>query len=1635
MNLTKIPYEISLWEDRLTLVDVDGNEYDNFVSLDIQAETQYYKEKKLCVIGADTMDSIFRVVEPKLVRKTDGTSTLTFSIYAKCYDEEINEFVENPYVKYLTNERKVKLKYYPNGELRWLDFVIKKIDESSENYKFTYTATDLFINELSKTGYKLEFDQELENNQGTIQELAGRILETTDWMVGENSELIQQLKDEPLYAIKLTDSLTAYDIFTNEEKNIPQDKTIYAFYSSIVDGDPEYFQFIYNEDGKYQVDENDIAHDAGNYYCKKEDVENKGIPTYYEKFRGEKYVRTQESEYDKVLDQYVKVYEKDGEKRCGYTKSEYVSPSLVTNYVTNGNNILSESGWQQEMDGSLNITMYPSIDTPSNLRSFGIEFIQRIADSQDGQKNTYLLNSGFRDNLENIKEISTNQAYTFQFCGNLDNKHPQIWIAKYKLSEGKGIQITETLLNPCRAGYKYEEKEKTYRFLYDLHFNRAISYKELTDTLSEEKIGIFLNFVDDENKLINGSYFIEKFEFFPQFNGKAKDDQEIIEGIILPNGRVLDVKNQKISKNIAETYVDTKYYYYVPLLDKTVKPEEIQYEYIGIENKEYVPVYKSNFEKVRSISKKETNRFDLLQTLSETFECWCKFDIWHKETGEIMLGRDLLTVVKGGGANLKELPAIWGGNAITIENKNAFIPSKFNPYQQLKFVTFHKRIGQKKSIGFKYGMNLKSLSRSLDSNDIATKLIVKSNTNEFANGGSCNIALADENPSGENFVYDFSHYVRQGLLNQDNLNNDLYYLANTEEAKKRKWIGLYTKLKPLNKKRDKLIEQQTECVGEYSKHNSTYEVAKMQYVSTEEQLDELKDDYFDYVKKPYLGKIDEKYKDSEKVTGIVVNIERLKNELNQLKEDYDHATEQMEKLNLQVEDLSNQLRDIELETSLLIQQFETKYSRFIQEASWTSEDYLDDNLYFLDAQTTLHKSAQPKVSYTINVIELSRLEEFKNYVFDLGDITYVQDTDFFGWTYKNGIKTPYKEEIVITEQSIEFDEPEKNTIKAQNYRTAFEDLFQRLTASAQQLQFHSGEYQRAADSVDTKGNILPGCLQDAFANNAYVLANAANQSVKWDDKGITTTNTAVPAEILRITSGGMFLTEDGGEHWTTGITAKGINAKVITTGTLNTGVVSIYNGAAKSFTWDSKGLNAYKEKEDGSYSLGDFVRFDQYGIYSIKNKGQDYSPSGVGDIKQEAGFYLGNDGLFLKDGLIQIEQEGNGVIINPLQKDLGEKKADGIVFSIKAAGAEVMKITNKGDATFSGVIEAAGGHIGGFYIKENYLDGVPNPNDPNTRVYIGPKNIGGKSPVLGVQAGLNSDKSQNWPFYVTGRGILNATGANISGNITALRGAIGSWTIDKVATNLDDKYVGFYQSGATTDKAGIGFIGNCSPGSPAIWVGYGGGKSTPYADSNWVSSTPFYVNRNGELHATKAFITGSITATYLDVENAEINGKLTADNIDASNLEVGKAVTVTGEINGNTIIGSHIKNGNGTFEVTSDGLLTAKNGRIGNWQILKESGNLESADKEGYGIRLDSRYLYYKDKDSTIYQSTGWSQIYNAGVNISTLIKFKNDLSSRIRVQDDRLQIRLPKTTTQGETWDWYLIGVDGSGKLTGTKV
>ena len=54
--------------------------------------------------------------------------------------------------------------------------------------------------------------------------------------------------------------------------------------------------------------------------------------------------------------------------------------------------------------------------------------------------------------------------------------------------------------------------------------------------------------------------------------------------------------------------------------------------------------------------------------------------------------------------------------------------------------------------------------------------------------------------------------------------------------------------------------------------------------------------------------------------------------------------------------------------------FYSRYSRFIQEGTWMSEEYVDDDKYYNDALSVMYTSCVPQVAYRIGVIALGGIE-------------------------------------------------------------------------------------------------------------------------------------------------------------------------------------------------------------------------------------------------------------------------------------------------------------------------------------------------------------------------------------------------------------------------------------------------------------------------------------------------------------------------------------------------------------------------------------------------------------------------------------------------------------------------------------
>ena len=1368
-NVIKKPYEISLWEDVLTFVSDSGAEYEEYIPEDATGKIvgQYYKERKICVIGSNTMDTPIRAFSPKLNPKVNGSTELTFNLYSHYYGED-GELYNNPFIKLLSNERKIKVRYGALGaeDTKWYDLVIKNIQENSENKTFQYIAKDLFINELSKSGFSLEFDTELENNMGTISQLATSVLKGSDWKLKEGeSSTLEQFKEEPLYEIILNQDITATDMKNPDNTiQIKTGKTILVFYSTFVNKE-RHFQFLYADN--YEIDDDHVITNApenSNWYIDDMDYQN-DMPEIaalgYEiskEYRGKKLVRKVITRYDATVDKYVSVFkDKNGEEVYGFIETDYTSPAATRSYITNGDMASQEVGWKKggANDGTfpdMSFVSVPDIRDVENYKDQEFQFCLKLDNTiADGSWNLY--NSGIVDHRHYIDNFIVEEEYVFRIkCGTAAeqgkygaktlqkaNGGIEFVVAKYELVNG--VFKTSDIYFQGKIPTNATTDADGFSYVITKCKN-SLSYSEMVEM--SKTLGIFLRFPK------NGTYYLGELQFFKYIEKDGKP--------LLPD-------------QIAPSKIENIYYYYKPSKDyKSI--EDIKFLYKGTSpNEAYEDKYNDNaYEKIRSIKAAESNRFNLIQELCEIFECWPRFEIEHDDLGRILLGKDKIWYDEKG--NKTNCPAE-------------------EEYRQQKWVSFREYIGKDNDRGFKYGINLKAIKRTIDSEAIVSKLIVKNNSNEFAKDGFCSIARADESPTGENFILNFDYYIQQGMLSLAQITNDLYSEINGS-------LGYYKKLRIINAKRDKYIIEQSGLLDDLAEYEASYKTYETSVNSANEQLANklslvgaLVGETFDWL----MANKESSWWKNKEVISLSSSIGHLQFIVDSHGKMRDSAKEKLQNAEARFEELNRILTSLEPPTQEQIDKGETerllidkenlnsafykKYSRFLQEGSWISEDYIDDNLYYLDAESTLFTSAHPKITYTIDVLELSQLPGYENYTFSLGDKSFIEDTEFFGWVFKNGLQTPYKEEIVVTELILMLDEPDKNQIKVQNYKTQFEELFQRMAATTQAVEYHTGEYSKASGIIKEDGTIDIVTLQNSIANNALTIQNAKDQSVIWDDTGITTTSLTSPSEIVRIVSGGIFLSRDGGATWNTGITGSGINASYLTSGQINTDEVLIMSGGYPSFRWDQSGISAYKFKLDEntgkpqSFNYSQYVRLDQYGLYGI-NGIDSFMPSSEDEIWEKSNFALTWKGFQIKsnntkDGYISITSNND--------------------FQLFANGKERIKIGKLND-----YYEA---ERYGISIKDSEENVVMETNTDGTlwiknKLYIGSENT--STVGIGyldetrenseihevIHAGTNEDQQ----FIVYEDGKMIASGAEFTGKIYATGGQIGNMTIGDVEATI-----------------------------------------------------------------------------------------------------------------------------------------------------------------------------------------------------------------------------------------------------------
>ena len=1026
------------------------------------------------------------------------------------------------------------------------------------------------------------------------------------------------------------------------------------------------------------------------------------------------------------------------------------------------------------------------------------------------------------------------------------------------------------------------------------------------------------------------------------------------------------------------TSTQTEYYYLKPNDGAAAEDVELYTslealkESYGIEDN-ILPLYNENSEKYLTITEAQSNCFNILQSIAETFECWIELDVDHDERGYI-----------------------------TYEN------GKPN-----KFINLKEYAGVDNYAGFKYGINLESIERTVNSEEIVTKLIVDQSQCEYVDEGFVSIASAPSNMSGESYILNFDYYFSQGLLDEVNVRSDIsdyadnlkgLNLALKEKEKQKR--DLESSLTELGSKRNvftELIataqEQKTEALGEFENlTGKTYDEYRAEHSDpdtpddnklTEEdtiidllgqlyitsatinnysgiltnveqeywqvrkllrgleqrlvkiwtgedssnhthvyvEIDDYfpgfkftigEDEYESTVSKKFFDIEFQTYRPSPKPTinfivpsGYSMDETSYTVNYNKVKVFKVTPNEDQTGLNGEIQ----RLRDQKEELNAL---FENKYRHFIQEGTWNSTDYIDSELYYLDALQTSKTSAFPTIDYTINVVEISELEGFEWYLFDTGDKTYVEDTEFFGWEDKNGIRTPAREEVIVSEVEWHLEEPDKNTITVQNYKTHFEDFFQRVSATVQTAQYNDVTYPKIDTILDTDGLLNPDVLGSSIGGLEYTLTS--NGAITIEDDSIYIRNLTNPTNRVIINSEGIKVSSDGGENWSTAIDGQGINIGVVYTGSLNTNEVIIGNKDNPSFRWDKSGISAFKSLDDNTYDLQTYVRFDEYGLYGIE-KDAGFKAQGLADVERNAWFALTWNGFFIRnrytDGRVEITSDNDFRVLQNIDGRDKEKikigalefddEGNPTLYGIRIKnndGVETFKTGTDGNITITGTINALGGNFADLVT-------VGKDDNDNSKPYI---EIDGRDVVDGSphQATIQSSN-----YGLSGGWMINADGDAVFNNITA-RGAIKTAVFEYAEIQAVGGIFLFRPSSTIRSAERIPNTNNVKikVEKPYLFSVNDWCKISNYTDEMNEPEATDILSNNGLTHVYKIIAIDqqdSRILTLVNAYNALTNGNTQVIN-DVSEL-IGGALINMGNISGTSNYGIGINSSDNTVDL------------------------------------------------------------------------------------------------------------------------
>lgn len=1083
-TIRKVPYKIEVWEDQF---NEDNNRWE---------------EIRLVTLGADTMEDQGRAFNIKFKQTVYGELTLTFSLYGTYIDNQTGQRVENYLMPYCFNEAKVKLYY--DGE--WYDFIIKDIQEThNQQFTKTYTCQYLPIYELSKIGYTQVFS--LDNRDGSgIQsapEFMESILEDTEWRyVQAGNEDVPAVKDlevdltetseEIVYSIPIKegDSINGRHWvidkeglihFANEGPTTHTSGLIYVPYSQL--GQAELIFACFSDD-LIKVD-GDLILKESTVRCRidwdKYPINSFQITGFTmevpKKSKVSEWIEASVQENGNIID----------------TISQYCNRGLSTKYspvyyrvkTATTDTAMTYSSTQDKKPcyfGTMDSVTYGSEKT--KLASLGTNTVFAFTNGDNFY--TFKLNQ-----LSGASELPLGTEYRYYFTGSTNNSmvaiigevNSSITDVQWATTTATTVTVNgkTTYILPL-TGFTASDSRFTSEKVSTAVFLGASpkTYYQKSGSAGDEYYRPYTDLAIPASANFPSGFYEASIN---TDNLSASSSQvHSIRQYFTLSGNIATVVGTAPSNETEYFYIkDTNglYYYdtanlnYTLIAPPTWKNGGDRYTRIPFTQQESYIMY-------RSLESSNSNCFDLTQKVAETFEVWCKYIIEHNDDGSI---------------------AYDDTDQITLEPRRK------------KWVTLTSYAGAENPVGFTYGINLTNLSRTIKTDSLVTKLYVDYSENNYTSDGYVAISSAEDNISKENVLYNFDYFIQVGLLDKMQVYNDFYKVESKTvaaqdplemkciiEANGKNGPGYLRLLGLLNTQYDKISEQINGETG-YS----------YQVIHLKEMLSA-----YEYAK---AFTVDANITGQGTAPSIGASTSEDEATRQRLIKEYNRVSAQLAAAKKQLAKIVTRKQELE-------RKFNQRYARYIQEGNWTSSDYIDSNSYYADALKVSNDGAKPSVNYNFTAIDLYALPEYKDYKFCIGDRTWVEDTEYFGYE-EDG--TPYHESVILTEINYDLDNAAASTFAVQNYSNKFDDLFQTLSATANSFSLNQQMYGRASKLL-TSGGLNDETTQKSLTSNKE-LTLMSSSAIQFDNDGIIFTNVANPNQILRIGSDGISMSNNGGTSY------------------------------------------------------------------------------------------------------------------------------------------------------------------------------------------------------------------------------------------------------------------------------------------------------------------------------------------------------------------------------------------------------------------------------------------------------------------------------------------------------------------------